>query len=211
MAINKLWTWIALVGTALAFWKRGPAASGPRPVAIPRIPTLPASQPRPIDTPRPGPGSGPGIGPTPPQPSGIEQILAGRAWQVPARNLVAYHKYAPYFDAATAKYGLPVQLLERLSWQESRYNPKAVSLVGALGIMQIMPKIHTSVNPLDPVASINYAGKWLKELYVQFGNWRFALAAYNAGPTAVRKYKGIPPYRETQDYVKEIANDIGLA
>ena len=201
MDMKKLLAWLALAGAALAFWKRTPVNKiPPAPRTLQPLITRPSSE---ADATR--------LGPTPAQPSGIEQILAGQTWQVPARNLPGYQKFAPYFDAATVKYGLPPQLIERQSWQESRFNPNAVSQAGALGIMQIMPKIHTSVNPLDPVASIDYAGRLMKTLYGQFGSWRLALAAYNAGPTAVRKYKGIPPYRETQNYVKEIANDIGLA
>ena len=125
----------------------------------------------------------------------------------------------PYKDAisnAENKYGLPPLLLARLLYQESRYRPDIISgqvksSAGAVGIAQIVPRWHPDVNPLDPFASINYAAKYLKSLYNQFGSWAKALAAYNFGPSNVARYlKGeissLP--LETQNYVKEITSDV---
>lgn len=125
----------------------------------------------------------------------------------------------PYKDAITnaeKKYGLPVNLLARLLYQESRYRPdiitgKTVSGAGAVGIAQIVPKWHPEVNPLDPFASIDYAAKFLKSLHNRFGSWSHALAAYNWGPTSLSQYlrgeKTSMPL-ETQNYVKEITSDV---
>jgi len=126
---------------------------------------------------------------------------------------------APYLDAlerATRAYGLPPLLLARLAWQESRFRPdiisgETVSAAGAQGIMQIVPRWHPGVDPLDPPDAIDYAAKYLKGLYNRFGSWSLALAAYNAGPGNVEKYGGVPPFAETRAYVRDITTDAGLA
>lgn len=114
--------------------------------------------------------------------------------------------FTQQFLNASAKYGVPAALLAGVARAESNFNPNARSLVGAQGLMQFMPGTASSlgVNPLDPTSSINGAAHYLRQLYDQFGNWSFAVAAYNAGPGAVQKYGGIPPYAETQGYVPRV-------
>lgn len=120
------------------------------------------------------------------------------------------------FALARARYSLPGNLLERVAYQESRFREdiitgQTVSSAGALGLMQIVPKWHPDVNPRDPIASIDYAGKYLRQLFTQFGSWRLALAAYNWGPGNVSKYRDPASWpRETRDYVSQISADVGL-
>ncbi|WP_293573298.1 lytic transglycosylase domain-containing protein [Phaeobacter sp.] len=108
--------------------------------------------------------------------------------------------------AAAAKHGVPEELFLRLVQQESNWNPQAKSHKGALGLAQLMPATarDLSVDPLDPKQNLEGGARYLAEQYRKFGSWRLALAAYNAGPEAVRKHGGVPPYRETQAYVRKI-------
>lgn len=122
-------------------------------------------------------------------------------------------KYLPLLNAAERKYGIPTNLLARQSYQESRFRDDIVSgqkksSAGALGLMQIVPKWHPGVDPLNVAAAIDYAAKLLSDHKRKFGSWSLALAAYNAGPGNVAKYKGIPPFKETQDYVAQITGDV---
>lgn len=115
--------------------------------------------------------------------------------------------YSGFIKAAAARYGIPQPLLERQIMAESGGNPHAKSPVGALGLMQLMPSTARGLgveNPLDPHQNIMGGAKYLSDQYRKFGNWRDALAAYNAGPGAVAKYGGVPPFAETQDYVHQI-------
>tara|TARA_B100001146_G_scaffold172057_1_gene152978 strand:+ start:1789 stop:2622 length:834 start_codon:yes stop_codon:yes gene_type:complete len=115
--------------------------------------------------------------------------------------------YIPHARAAARKYGVPEDLFLRLVQQESGWNPRARSRKGATGLAQLMPgtAAKLGVNPLDPVQNLQGGARYLRMMYNQFGNWRLALAAYNAGPAAVAKYNGVPPYRETMNYVRVIA------
>lgn len=107
---------------------------------------------------------------------------------------------------ASDKYNIPTMLLSALLKQESGFNPKATSSVGAQGIAQFMPATAQGmgVDPLDPESAIMGAAKYLRQSWDKFGKPELALAAYNAGGGAVNQYGGIPPYKETQDYVKNI-------
>ena len=126
-------------------------------------------------------------------------------------NIPAYRgkrsDFIPHARAAARKYGIPEDLFLRLVQQESGWNPGARSHKGATGLAQLMPgtAAKLGVNPHDPVQNLHGGARYLRMMYNQFGNWRLALAAYNAGPGAVQKYNGIPPYRETRNYVRIIA------
>ena len=107
---------------------------------------------------------------------------------------------------AARRNGIPEDLFLRLVTQESGWNPQARSHKGATGLAQLMPGTARllGVDPRDPAQNLDGGARYLAEQYRAFGDWRLALAAYNAGPEAVRKYGGIPPYRETQNYVVAI-------
>src|SRR3970040_44201 len=120
-------------------------------------------------------------------------------------------EYLRIFNAAEAKYGIPTNMITRLAWQESRYNPQAFNAIStASGIMQMVPKWHINVNPWNPPEAIDYGAKYLSDLYRQFGTWEYALKAYNWGPGNLQKwFKGnnIQPL-ETVNYSREILADL---
>lgn len=111
-------------------------------------------------------------------------------------------------DRTAQKYGIDEKLVRALVKQESGFNPNAKSHAGALGLMQLMPATAAGLgvkNPLDPVQNVEGGVKYLKSMLDRFnGNTILALAAYNAGPNSVKKYNGVPPYKETQNYVRSI-------
>jgi cell wall-associated NlpC family hydrolase len=114
--------------------------------------------------------------------------------------------YASLFSGAAAKYGVPATLLAAVAHQESGYNAHATSPAGAKGLMQLMPGTARGlgVDPMDPAQAVDGAARMLRSLIKEFGSTDLALAAYNAGPGAVHRYHGIPPYRETQHYVPAV-------
>lgn len=107
---------------------------------------------------------------------------------------------------AAKQHGVPEDLFLRLVQQESGWNPNAKSHKGALGLAQLMPGTARllRVDPYDPKQNLEGGARYLSWQYKKFGSWRLALAAYNAGPEAVEKYDGVPPYKETRNYVKVI-------
>lgn len=108
--------------------------------------------------------------------------------------------------SAARQHGVPEELFLRLVQQESNWNPNAKSHKGALGLAQLMPATARAlgVDPNKPQQNLEGGARYLAKQYRKFGSWKLALAAYNAGPKAVEKYGGIPPYRETQNYVRKI-------
>lgn len=125
---------------------------------------------------------------------------------IPSYNGKYKGKYKPMAEAAARKYGVPVDLFNRLVQQESGWNPRAKSRAGAIGLAQLMPFTARTlgVNPHDPRQNLEGGARYLAKQYRKFGSWRLALAAYNAGPEAVAKYNGVPPYKETRNYVRKI-------
>ncbi len=105
-------------------------------------------------------------------------------------------------------FGLEPELLTALIWVESRYCVDAISPVGAIGLGQLMPGTARllGVDPNDPVQNIYGAAKYLRTQWDTFQSWPLALAAYNAGPDNVRRYGGVPPFAETQKYVRSVLN-----
>jgi hypothetical protein len=115
--------------------------------------------------------------------------------------------YLPHVYAAEVRYALPTGLLDALVWTESRYNPLAVSHVGAAGLGQLMPATARELgvtNRFDPVSNIDGAARYLRQMLDRFGVVHLALAAYNAGPGAVTKAGGIPRNGETPAYVRNV-------
>lgn len=112
------------------------------------------------------------------------------------------------FQKASATYGVPLNLLKAVAKAESNFNPDAVSSAGAMGVMQLMPGTAQSlgvVDPYDAEQNIMGGAKYLADkLKMYDGNTELALASYNAGSGNVAKYGGVPPFPETQNYIKKI-------
>ncbi len=127
--------------------------------------------------------------------------------------------WLPYLTQAEIQFGIPTDLLARIAYQESHFRTEIIrgtksSPVGALGIMQMMPQYFQTVNRARPyldtdvVDQIMEAAKQVASLYKSTNDWSLTLAAYNAGLGNVKKYAGIPPFKETQDYVTQITADV---
>lgn len=115
--------------------------------------------------------------------------------------------YLPLIQEAEFRHGLPPRLLQALIWAESRFNPLAVSPAGAAGLAQLMPATARELgvtNRHNPEQNIDGGARYLRQMLDRFGSVHLALAAYNAGPGAVKKAGGIPRNRETPGYVQSV-------
>jgi hypothetical protein len=141
-------------------------------------------------------------------PTVIRRVLPQQATgaTTAAGGALAGVPYADLFTRAGARYGVDASLLAAVASQESSFNASAVSPAGAQGLMQFMPATAKGlgVNALDPTSAIDGAARYLSSLTKQFGSTELALAAYNAGPGTVTRYGGVPPYTETQNYVRAV-------
>jgi soluble lytic murein transglycosylase-like protein len=152
-----------------------------------------------------GPGGATTIsGPVVITPEGATPIRPAR----PAQHKTSRHLAAvPLIEVAGAEVKLSPRLLEAVAYVESRVNPEAISPDGAIGVMQLMPATaaELGVDPSDPQGNIRGGADYLRRMVTMFGNnLELALAAYNAGPTAVVRYGGVPPYAETRAYIDAV-------
>lgn len=131
-----------------------------------------------------------------------------------AKNLAANKTYVTYIRGVETALGIPRDLLVRLAYQESRFRAdiitgKTISSAGAKGMFQLMPVHWSKVDPLNWKASADYAGRFLVQLFKQFGTWQMALAAYNWGPGNLKKYGIAKAPKETRNYYTQILADVG--
>jgi soluble lytic murein transglycosylase-like protein len=147
-------------------------------------------------------------------PSSLSRSAPKETRAIPLQRIVAAPARRPYDDLiveAARRYDLDPRLIRSIVQVESAFNPRAVSRAGAKGLMQLMPTLVRELrvlNPFDPRQNIMGGARYLRRLLdMHEGDIRLALASYNAGPRNVTRYGGVPPFRETQEYVKRI---IGL-
>ncbi|HEX5065968.1 MAG TPA: transglycosylase SLT domain-containing protein [Myxococcota bacterium] len=125
-----------------------------------------------------------------------------RVWQAPS-----YREYDALIDETARSYRLPPALVKAVIAAESAFDPEAVSRKGAQGLMQLMPETAADLgvdDPLEPASNVRGGAGYLRAMIDRYGDLSRALAAYNAGPSAVDRYGGVPPYRETRDYVDRV-------
>jgi len=124
--------------------------------------------------------------------------------KINSRNFPNLNAWDLYIQTAATQYALPAALIKAIILAESAMVPTAESNVGAIGLMQLMPRTAEALgvsNPWDPIQNIDGGSRYIREQLDNFGEYRLAVAAYHAGPTNVRKYNGIPPFESTQTYV----------
>lgn len=128
------------------------------------------------------------------------------------RHIACPPEYESAIAGAAGKYGIDPAVIKAVIKAESGFRSGAVSRVGAQGLMQLMPGTARAlgVDPTDPEQNIDGGTRYLKQQLDRFGDIESALAAYNAGPGAVARYGGVPPYAETQRYVSQVLKNIKL-
>jgi hypothetical protein len=141
-----------------------------------------------------------------PEPETEVAALAPAAIELPGIVPDAPHQYDPIIERTSAEQGVDAKLVRAVIQVESNYQERARSPKGAMGLMQLMPETareYALTNPYDPASNIEAGVKHLKSLLDRFP-LNLALAAYNAGAAAVERFRGVPPYQETRDYVARV-------
>lgn len=137
----------------------------------------------------------------------LYEVVAKRREAEPSTRGSAETPFEALVQQAAQRYGIDPAVLKAVIHAESNFNPYAVSKAGAQGLMQLMPGTARALgvqDPFDPVQNIDGGARYLRQLLDRFHSLPLALAAYNAGPGAVARYQGVPPYRETQTYVRRV-------
>ena len=149
-----------------------------------------------------------------PYPEPVQAVVSAAVEQAPVRGaLLQSTPYGEIISAVSEAHGVDPLLVRAVIQVESNYQTRARSRKGAMGLMQLMPATARSYNvrnPFDPRANIEAGIKHLKSLIDRFGQVDLGLAAYNAGEGAVTRFNGIPPYRETRNYVSRILALAGI-
>lgn len=134
--------------------------------------------------------------------------LRGRLLTIPpqVQEELLPSRFYEYALTVAKRYDIPSQIFFNLISTESNWDPVATSEKGAVGLTQLMPRtaLELGVNPWNAQQNIDGGARYLRQQHDRFGSWPLALAAYNAGPAAVKRYGGIPPYEETQQYVQKV-------
>ncbi len=128
-------------------------------------------------------------------------------YQTPKQGVPNYFGWDGLILLNARVHKLPPALVKAVIAAESAFDPGAVSHKGAQGLMQLMPETAEALgveDPLEPNDNVDGGSRYLREMLDRYGDMPRAVAAYNAGPTAVDRYRGVPPYRETRDYVKRV-------
>ena len=144
----------------------------------------------------------------------VYDALSGQKSHIPSPQVNADDPAgSDAFAAAAKRHRIDAALLRAVAWAESRGRSNAISNKGAIGIMQLMPATAAAlgVDPRDPLANIDGGAAYLAQQLSTFGTVPLALAAYNAGPGAVIRYRGVPPYAETRAYVDNILRRLNVA
>jgi hypothetical protein len=141
------------------------------------------------------------------KPMGFE-LFRGYHGEEAQQHLLARRPFGELITATARRYGLDPLLVLAMVEAESSFDPNAISAVGAVGLMQVMPAtaaLYTQDDPFDPTVNLDVGVRYLRALLKQFdGDSALALAAYNAGPGNVLRYEGVPPFRETRKYVERV-------
>lgn len=138
-----------------------------------------------------------------PQPDPPERAKPERSRPRPRSG----RRYDAYVELVAKREDVPPALLKAVIAAESNFDPRAVSPKGAIGLMQLMPATADALGVSDPflvLENVAAGARYLRQLLLRYGDRRLALAAYNAGPTAVDRYGGVPPYPETREYVRRV-------